>query len=92
MVYINKSLKRFIVKNPTKGIYLYLDQFRFWFKYKRNIMDNKFSTFDESFKIFIPFALILIPLFLSLFVGLITLLVGPYLKLDTPSLLLFSAV
>ena len=48
-------------------------------------------TFDENFKIFIPFALILIPLFLSLFVGLVTLVIGPYLKLDFPSLMLFSA-
>ena len=39
----------------------------------------------------IPFALILIPLFLSFFIGFTTLLVGSYLKLNFPSLLIFSA-
>ena len=42
-------------------------------------------------KLLIPFALILIPLFLSLFIGFTTLIIGPYLKLDFPSLILFSA-
>ena len=48
-------------------------------------------TFDENFKFLIPFAFIFIPLFLSLFLGITTLIIGPYLRLNSISLLIFSA-
>ena len=48
-------------------------------------------TFDQNFKILIPFALIFIPLFLSLFIAFAVLWVGPHLKLNIPSIIIFSA-
>ncbi len=92
LVYINKKSKTIYRQKPYKrNLFIFGLVFGFGFYISGISWITNSLTFDESFKIFIPFALILIPLFLSLFVGLITLLVGPYLKLDTPSLLLFSA-
>ena len=92
LVYINKKSKTVYRQKPYKrNLFIFGLVFGFGFYISGISWITNSLTFDESFKIFIPFALILIPLFLSLFVGLITLLVGPYLKLDTPSLLLFSA-
>ena len=55
----------------------------FWISYS--------LTFDINFKVLIPFAIILIPLFLGLFSGITAMIIGPFLSLNFPSLLLFSA-
>jgi apolipoprotein N-acyltransferase len=92
IVFINKKTKTIYRKKPyKKNLFIYGLAFGFGFYLSGISWITNSLTFDENFKILIPFALLFIPLFLSLFVGLLTLFVGPYLKLDLPSLLLFSA-
>ena len=92
LVYVNKKSKAVYRKKPyKKNLFIFGMAFGFGFYLIGISWITNSLTFDENFKIFIPFALILIPLFLSLFVGLVTLVIGPYLKLDFPSLMLFSA-
>ncbi len=92
VVYINKKSKAFYRKKPyRKNLFLFGLSFGFGFYLSGISWIINSLTFDENFKVLIPFALTLIPLFLSLFIGFTTLIVGPYLKLNVPSLLIFSA-
>ncbi len=92
LIYINKKSKSVYRKKPyKKNIFIFGFAFGFGFYLSGISWITHALTFDENFKILIPFALIFIPLFLSLFLGFTILLIGPYLKLDLPSLLLFSA-
>ena len=92
LVYINKSSKVIYRQKPyKKNLFIFGLAFGFGFYLSGISWITNSLTFDENFKILIPFALILIPLFLSLFVGLTTLIIGPYLKLNFPSLLIFTA-
>ena len=92
MVYINKKTKTIYRKKPyKKNLFIFGLSFGFGFYLSGISWITNSLTFDENFKFLIPFALLCIPLFLSLFVGLVSLFVGPYLKLNFPSLLLFSA-
>ncbi len=92
LVYINKKSRSVYRKKPYKiNFFIYGVAFGFGFYLSGISWITNSLTFDENFKILIPFALILIPLFLSLFVGLTTLLIGKHLKLDFPSILIFSA-
>jgi apolipoprotein N-acyltransferase len=92
LIYINKKSKSVYRKKPyKKNIFIFGFVFGFGFYLSGISWITNALTFDENFTILIPFALILIPLFLSLFLGFTILFIGPYLKLDLPSLLLFSA-
>ena len=92
LVYINKRSKVIYRQKPyKKNLFIFGLAFGFGFYLSGISWITNSLTFDENFKILIPFALILIPLFLSLFVGLTTLIIGPYLKLNFPSLLIFTA-
>ena len=92
LVYINKKTKGIYRKKPyKKNLFIFGLVFGFGFYLSGISWITNSLTFDENFKFIIPFALILIPLFLSLFSGFTALLVGPYLKLDFPSLIIFSA-
>ena len=92
LVYINKKSKAVYRQKPyKKNLFLFGLVFGFGFYLSGISWITNSLTFDENFKFLIPFALILIPLFLSLFVGLTTLFIGQYLKLDFPSLLIFTA-
>ena len=92
LVYINKRSKVIYRQRPyKKNLFIFGLAFGFGFYLSGISWITNSLTFDENFKILIPFALILIPLFLSLFVGLTTLIIGPYLKLNFPSLLIFTA-
>ncbi len=92
LVYINKKSKAVYRKKPHKiNLFIYGLAFGFGFYLSGISWITNSLTFDENFRVLIPFALILIPLFLSLFIGFTTLLVGSYLKLNFPSLLIFSA-
>ena len=92
LVYINKKSKAIYRKKPyKKNLFIFGLAFGFGFYLIGISWITNSLTFDENFKVLIPIALIFIPLFLSLFVGLMTLIIGPYLKLNFPSLLLFSA-
>ena len=91
LVYINKRSKVIYRQKPyKKNLFIFGLAFGFGFYLSGISWITNSLTFDENFKILIPFALILIPLFLSLFVGLTTLIIGPYLKLNFPSLLIFT--
>ncbi len=92
LIYINKKSKSVYRKKPyKKNIFIFGFVFGFGFYLSGISWITNALTFDENFTILIPFALILIPMFLSLFLGFTILLIGPYLKLNLPSLLLFSA-
>ena len=92
LVYINKKSKSIYRKKPyKKNLFIFGSAFGFGFYLSGISWITNSLTFDENFKLLIPFALILIPLFLSLFIGLTTLVIGPYLRLDFPSLIVFSA-
>ena len=92
IVYINKKSKIVYRKKPyKKNLFIFGLSFGFGFYLSGISWITNSLTFDENFKILIPFALILIPLFLSLFLGLTTLIIGPFLKLDFPSVIIFSA-
>ena len=92
LVYVNKRSKTFYRKKPyKKNLFFFGLAFGFGFYLSGISWITNSLTFDQNFKVLIPFALILIPLFLGLFIGLTTLLIGPYLKLDFPSLAVFSA-
>ena len=92
LVYINKKSKAVYRQKPyKKNLFTFGLVFGFGFYLSGISWISNSLTFDENFKFLIPFALILIPLFLSLFVGLTTLFIGQYLKLDFPSLLIFTA-
>tara|TARA_B100000963_G_scaffold361165_1_gene395206 strand:+ start:1167 stop:2723 length:1557 start_codon:yes stop_codon:yes gene_type:complete len=89
--YINKKSKVTYRKKPyKKNFFLFGLLFSFGFYLAGISWITNSLTFDENFKILIPFALILIPLALSLFLAFTILIIGPFLKLDIPSLLLFS--
>jgi len=91
LVYINKKSKAVYRQKPyKKNLFIFGLVFGFGFYLSGISWITNSLTFDENFKFLIPFALILIPLFLSLFVGLTTLFIGQYLKLDFPSLLIFT--
>ena len=92
LVFINKKSKAVYRKRPyKKNLFIFGLAFGFGFYLSGISWITNSLTFDESFKILIPIALIFIPLFLSLFIGLTTLLIGPHVKLDFPSLIIFSA-
>ena len=92
LTYINKKSRTIYRKKPyKKNFFIFGMSFGFGFYLSGIYWITNSLTFDENFKILIPFALILIPLFLSLFLGFVTLFIGPYLKLDLPSLLIFSS-
>jgi apolipoprotein N-acyltransferase len=92
LVYINKKSKAIYRKKPyKKNLFIFGLMFGFGFYLSGISWITNSLTFDENFKFLIPFALILIPLFLSLFLAFTILFVGPYLKLDFPSLIIFSA-
>tara|TARA_Y200000002_G_scaffold321077_1_gene281115 strand:- start:1361 stop:2920 length:1560 start_codon:yes stop_codon:yes gene_type:complete len=92
LVYINKKSKAIYRKKPyKKNLFIFGLMFGFGFYLSGISWITNSLTFDENFKFLIPFALILIPLFLSLFLAFAVLFVGPYLKLDFPSLIIFSA-
>ncbi len=91
LIYINKKSKSIYRKKPyKKNLFIFGISFGFGFYLCGISWITNSLKFDENFRILIPFALILIPLFLSLFLGLTTLIIGPYLKLDFPSLFIFS--
>ena len=92
VVHINKKSKVIYRKKPyKKNLFLFGVLFGFGFFLGGISWITNSLTFDKNFEILIPFALIMIPLFLSLFMGLAILFIGPYLKLNFPSLILFSA-
>ena len=92
LVYINKKSRAVYRQKPyKKNLFIFGLVFGFGFYLSGISWITNSLTFDKNFNFLIPFALILIPLFLSLFVGLTTLLIGQYLKLDFPSLLIFTA-
>ena len=92
VVHINKKSKAIYRKKPyKKNLFLFGALFGFGFFLGGISWITNSLTFDKNFEILIPFALIMIPLFLSLFMGLAILFIGPYLKLNFPSLILFSA-
>ena len=91
LVFINKKSKSIYRKKPyKKNLFIFGMAFGFGFYLCGLSWITNSLTFDENLKVFIPFAFIFIPLFLSIFVGITTLFVGPYLKMNFPSLLLFS--
>jgi len=92
LVYINKKSKGHYRKKPhKKNLFIFGLSFGFGFYLSGISWITNSLSFDQNFEVLIPFALILVPLFLSLFLGFTTLLIGPYLRLDFPSLLIFSA-
>ncbi len=92
LVFINKKSKSVYREKPyKKNFFIFGLAFGFGFYLSGISWITHSLTFDENFKVLIPFALILIPLFLSLFVAFTTLIIGQLLKLDIPSLLIFSA-
>ena len=91
LVFINKKSNSIYRKKPyKKNLFIFGMAFGFGFYLCGLSWITNSLTFDENLKVFIPFAFIFIPLFLSIFVGITTLFVGPYLKMNFPSLLLFS--
>ena len=92
LVYINKKSKSIYRQKPfKKNLFIFGFTFGFGFYFSGISWITNSLTFDDNFKILIPFALFFIPLFLGLFLGLTSLIIGPYLKLDFPSLILFSS-
>ena len=92
IVYINKKSKVTYRKKPyKKNLFIFGLLFGFGFYLSGVSWITNSLTFDQNFKILIPFALIFIPLFLSLFIALTVLWVGPHLKLNIPSIIIFSA-
>ncbi len=92
LLHINKKTRAvYRIKPYKKNLFIFGLSFGFGFYLSGISWITNSLTFDENFKILIPFALMLIPLFLSLFSAFTTLVVGPYLKLDLPSILIFSA-
>ena len=92
LVYINKKSKGVYRKKPyKKNLFIFGLVFGFGFYLCGVSWITNSLTFDENFKFLIPFAFIFIPLFLSLFLGITTLIIGPYLRLNSISLLIFSA-
>ena len=91
IIYINKKSKVVYRKKPyKKNLFIFGLLFGFGFYLSGVSWITNSLTFDENFKILIPFSLIFLPLFLSLFMALTILFVGPYLRLNFPSVLLFS--
>ena len=91
IIYINKKSKAVYRKKPyKKNLFIFGLLFGFGFYLSGVSWITNSLTFDENFKILIPFSLIFIPLFLSLFMALTILFAGPHLRLDFPSVLLFS--
>ena len=92
IVFIKKKSLGIYRKKPfKKNLFIFGTFFGFGFYFSGLHWITNSLTFDDNFKILIPFALILIPLFLSLFMAFTILLIGPHLKLDFPSIALFSA-
>ena len=92
VTYINKKSKSIYRKKPfKKNLLIFGTAFGFGYFLSGIHWVAHSLTFDENFKILIPFALFLIPLFLSLFFSIFILVIGPLLKLNLPSILLFSA-
>ena len=90
--YINKKSKAIYRKKPyKKNLFIFGLSFGFGFYFTGISWITNSLTFDENFKFLIPLALILVPLFLSLFIAITILFVGSNLKLDFPSLIIFSA-
>ena len=91
LVYINKKSKAIYRKKPYKqNFFIFGLLFGLGFYISGISWITNSLTFDENFKILIPFAFLLVPLFLSLFTALTVFLVGPHLKLDIPSIIIFS--
>ncbi len=91
IIFINKRSKTVYRKKPyKKNLFIFGLSFGFGFYLSGISWIANSLTFDENFKILIPFAIILIPLFLSLFMAITILLVGPYLRIDFPSIIIFS--
>ena len=92
LVHINKKSKGVYRKKPhKKNLFVFGLVFGFGFYFSGITWITNSLTFDNNFEILIPFALILIPLFLSLFLAFTTFIIGQYLKLNLPSLIIFSA-
>ena len=90
--FINKKSKSIYRKKPhRKNLFIFGTVFGFGFYLSGLHWIVNSLTFDENFKFLIPFGLIFIPLFLSLFISLTVIIIGPYLKLNIPSIFLFSA-
>ncbi len=93
LVFINKKSRSIYRKKPyKKNFFIFGMLFGFGFYLSSISWITNSLTFDENFKILIPFGLILIPLFLSLFIAFPFFFIGPYLKLNFPSLIIFSGV
>ena len=91
IIFINKRSKAVYRKKPyKKNLFVFGLSFGFGFYLSGISWIANSLTFDENFKILIPFAIILIPLFLSLFIAITILYVGPYLRIDFPSIIIFS--
>ena len=89
--FINRKSKSvYRIKPHRKNLFIFGTVFGFGFYLSGIHWIVNSLTFDENFKIFIPFGLIFIPLFLSLFISLTLISIGPYLKLNVPSIFLFS--
>ena len=92
IVYISKKSQSVYRKKPFKiNLFLFGLSFGFGFYLTGVSWIVNSLTFDENFKILIPFGLILIPLFLSLFIAIPILLIAQNLRLNFPSLIIFSA-
>ena len=90
--FINKKSKSvYRIKPHRKNLFIFGTFFGFGFYFSGLHWIVNSLTFDENFKILIPFGLIFIPLFLSLFISLTVIIIGPYLKLNMPSIFLFSS-
>tara|TARA_E500000178_G_scaffold352419_1_gene415817 strand:+ start:5529 stop:7088 length:1560 start_codon:yes stop_codon:yes gene_type:complete len=93
VIYINKKSKSIYRKKPyKKNLFIFGLLFGFGFYLSGLSWITHSLTFDENFKVLIPFAFIFIPIFLSLFIAIPILIIGPILKLNFPSILLFSAI
>ena len=92
IVYISKKSQSVYRKKPLKiNLFLFGLSFGFGFYLSGVSWIVNSLTFDENFKILIPFGLILIPLFLGLFIAIPILLIAQNLRLNFPSLIIFSA-
>ena len=92
IIYIKKKSKNIYRKKPYKrNLFIFGSLFGFGFFLSNLHWITHSLTFDDNFKYLIPFGLLFIPLFLSLFFSLTILIITPFLNLNFPSLLFFSA-
>ena len=92
IVYISKKSQSVYRKKPFKiNLFLFGLSFGFGFYLSGISWIVNSLTFDDNFKILIPFGLIFIPLFLSLFIAIPISLIAQNLRLNFPSLIIFSA-